>query len=756
MPVDRTLAHDLAERLTALYTDAERRLAADIAQRLAAGIGAPDWATAKLAGLHRLRLWMVQLLRRLEGQMADEVAQAVVLAYVRGGREALDELARLQSTHPEWLRAAEITDPGPRLTEALAARTAMTAAQLAEIRQAVPQIDAVQRLVFSLTAKLRGAHLRITRWAEDAYREVIGRASADVLLGTATRRAAAQRAWEQLLVQGITGFTDRAGRNWNLASYVEMATRSTVAQAAVEGHLDRLAAAGLDLVIVSDAPGECAICRIWEGKVLSRIGAPGPRTVQVPHTVRRGQTVTVHIAGTVAEAILAGLMHPNCRHSLSSYLPGMTKIPTHTADPQGDADRQQLRHLERQLRSWKLREEAVIDPAAHAKAKAKVREYQQRIRDHVAVTGLIRQPHREQINLGHTTAADAGRRAAVRDQQRAARAAAEQAERERRRAERAAQREAKRAAREAERQAADQAYTGPRFEWPDDVTPDERRQLHSILRRDYDRVRQGRFGEMPADDKAIVQAMRDRHPEVVDRLNQDVGIEHSLGGFQDRETPDMWAADLKPELARRAKQAFAGHRIGVRLEDSGLEKVLDDGRFKTQFETGTSVGGYFPDVRAAYERQAFGLPLDLDPKLRPVYGYLMVDGPRDTNGPDGVGAYGDIQVVLKPELRLRTTAQVGDSLDQLRYGRPSPVNDPDWMAFSPADDEFDIELMERFDRDYTSDGFKESGYIEAQVHGGVTVDDIEEIIFPQAPGKRLRAILKRRGIPWRIYPEEER
>jgi hypothetical protein len=445
MPVDRTLAQDLAQALAGLYQDAETRLAADIARRLAAGISAPDWAVAKLAALRRLRLWMTQLLRRLDGTMGEQVAQAIVLAYVRGGQEALDELARLQSTHPEWLRAAELTDPGPRLTELVAARTVLTAQQLAEVRTAIPGIEAIQRLSFSLVSKLRGAHLRITRWAEDAYREVVGRASQDVLLGTATRRRAAQLAWERLLGQGITGFVDQSGRRWNLASYVEMAVRSTVAQAAVEGHLDRLGAAGIDLVIVSDAPGECVLCRPWEGKVLSRT-TPGARTVEVPHAIRRSEMVTVHVAGSVVEAVAAGLMHPNCRHSLSAYLPGVTRIPTHTEDPQGDADRQQLRHLERQLRSWKLREASVIDPKAHDKAKAKVREYQQRIRDHVAATGLIRQPSREQIDLGNTTAETAGRRAEAREAQRAAREAGAAAERERQRA----QREAERAQRQAE------------------------------------------------------------------------------------------------------------------------------------------------------------------------------------------------------------------------------------------------------------------------------------------------------------------
>lgn len=398
MPVDRTIAHDLAEALADLYRDVELRMAAELASRLAAGIEAPDWAQRKLSAVGTLRRWMRQLLRRLDGRMADEVAQAVILAYIRGGSAALQELARLQSTHPEWLRLAELDNPAPRFEALIAARAAGTAAQLAQVRSALPGAEALQRLMFSLVAKIRGAHTRILRWELDSYRTVVARASADVLLGTVTRRRAAQTAWEKLLGEGITGFTDKGGRNWELASYVEMAVRATTAQAAVEGHLDRLKAAGLDYVIVSNAPGECELCRPWEGKVLSRVGS-GARTIQMPHRLRPGETVTVHIAGSVAEAVLAGLMHPNCRHSFSIYIPGVTEAPTDTEDPEGDKARQRLRYLERQVRHWKKRAAAAIDPAAAAPAKAKVKWYQEKIRDHVAVTGLIRQPARERIGV---------------------------------------------------------------------------------------------------------------------------------------------------------------------------------------------------------------------------------------------------------------------------------------------------------------------------------------------------------------------
>lgn len=370
MPVSRPLAEDLARVLVDLYTAAETRIAAGIARMLADGIEAPDWAVRKATAIGGVRELVDRILRRLDTQQATEVEQMLTLAYMRGGKAALDELGRLGGALPS---------------------------EVAAIRTALPGTEAIQRLVFALVSTLRGTHLRIVRWSLDSYRTVVARASVGTLLGVETRRRTAQVAWEQLLSQGVTGFQDRAGRNWQLASYVEMATRTTVAQAAVEGHLDRLGAAGLDLVIVSNAPQECIRCRPWEGKVLTRTGIGGSRDVDLPHTTRAGQTVTVEVAGSVAEAVAAGLMHPNCRHSLSAYLPGITKAPTHTEDPEGDRARQQLRYLERQVRSWKLRQAAAIDPAAAKAAGVKVRAYQARIREHVAATGLHRQAAREQI-----------------------------------------------------------------------------------------------------------------------------------------------------------------------------------------------------------------------------------------------------------------------------------------------------------------------------------------------------------------------
>jgi hypothetical protein len=370
VPVDRTLAQDLAGTLVELYDEAAVRMAQDVARQLKANVGDVS-APAKLGAINDLRNSARQIVAKLDADTTGAAHQALVLAWQRGGNAALDEMRRYLSP-----------------------------AELAAVRQALPGAEAINVLVKTLVTTLRGTHLQVLRWPLDAYREVIAKvALPSVLLGTKSRLAAAQTAWDTFLSRGITGFVDKSGRRWQLASYVEMATRTGVAQAAIEAHSDRLDALGVDLRIVSNAPQECIKCRPWEGKVLASSGPFGRREVERRSMVSE-QLVTVHIAGTVDEAIAAGLLHPNCRHTLSAYLPGATKVPQDTEDPEGDKARQKLRLLERNLRTAKLQAAAAITDDGKRQANATVRAIQQQIRDHVADTThtqLFRQRHREQI-----------------------------------------------------------------------------------------------------------------------------------------------------------------------------------------------------------------------------------------------------------------------------------------------------------------------------------------------------------------------
>lgn len=376
MPVSPAMAEDLAREVRALYEGAETALLERIAAALEAGIDSPQWAELKLAAIGNLRTAVETVAEALQRDTDGAVRRALVEAYNRGRQAAVAELGAL--------------DIGRDLV----------------VRDTLPNAPAVDRLAASMASDTRPVYQRITRAVVDAYQGVVSRVSASTLLGGLTRRQASQRALDQFANRGITGFIDSAGRSWDMASYAEMAVRSVTARAAIEGHVDALAEIRVGLVIVSDAPLECPLCAPWEGEILTLSGQSGPHTIEAEHATetvgrlrRRPRVVPVHVVGSLAEARGKGLFHPNCRHSLSAYLPGVTTRPPHHPTPGTTyEDVQRQRQIERHIRAWKRRAAVAMDDKTRAAANAKVRAWQKAAREHVAAhDALRRKPAREQI-----------------------------------------------------------------------------------------------------------------------------------------------------------------------------------------------------------------------------------------------------------------------------------------------------------------------------------------------------------------------
>ncbi|MFE6103192.1 phage minor capsid protein [Streptomyces laurentii] len=367
MPVSPAMTENLAAAVADLYEAAEGVLIDKIRRALAQGIDSPVWAELKLAAVGNLQAAVDEVIVALQADASGAIGQAVAEAYERGQQAAVAELG------------------------AVAPGQAMAAVD------ALPNAPVVDRLARAVVDDTGPVYLRMLRASMDTYREVVARASAAPLLGAQTRHQAAQSALDSFAERGVRGFVDSSGRSWELRSYVEMAMRSATARAAIDAHTDRLGAAGVELVIVSQSPEECKLCRPWERKILSRTGPPGARDVQVEHATEDGEMVTVHVAGTLPEARAAGLLHPNCRHTVSAYLPGVSRVPASQPSRGTYEDSQQQRYLERQIRKWRRLEAAAMDDRRRAETRARVRAYQARVRELVAETGLPRKPHREQL-----------------------------------------------------------------------------------------------------------------------------------------------------------------------------------------------------------------------------------------------------------------------------------------------------------------------------------------------------------------------
>lgn len=367
MAVSPEMSEDLAAAVAGLYEAAEGVLIDKIRRALTEGWDSPVWAELKLAAVGNLAAAIRDVITALQTDASGAIGQALAEAYDRGQQAAVAELG------------------------------ALGVGQAAAAAVALPTAPVVDRLAQAVIADTGPVYLRMLRVSVDTYRDVVARAAAAPLLGAQTRRQAAQAAFDDFAARGVRGFVDSAGRSWELRSYIEAAMRSATARASLEAHSDRLGAAGVDLVLVSQAPEECPLCRPWERKVLARTGPPGRRTVEVEHATEDGETIRVDVAGSLDEARAAGLMHVNCRHRVSAYLPGVSRIPKAQPSRGTYEDSQRQRYYERQIRKWKRLEAAAMDDRRRTAARARVRAYQARVRELVAETGLPRKSHREQL-----------------------------------------------------------------------------------------------------------------------------------------------------------------------------------------------------------------------------------------------------------------------------------------------------------------------------------------------------------------------
>jgi len=345
---------ELALKLREMYFELELKILQMIAERVSEGLDRPDWMSKRLAEIRRLRGDVEKLLEDLERGVDVEVAKALSQAYINGQRSVDKDLEGITgSTSLEEVR---------RIAEAVSEQfdDPSIAFHLVETRS-------LSALAKKTINQISESHLMILRSTEDIYRSVVSQVAAGALSGAQTPKQVMQDAINKFADRGVSGFRDRAGRHWDIASYVEMAVRTSTAHAATQGTIDRLAERNHDLVIVSDHFGECDLCRPWEGKILSASGQD-----------QRYRSLS--------EATAAGLFHPNCKHAISAYIEGVTEVPKRTPDPEGYKKLQKIKHAERMIRKWKKRLAVAVTSEEKKFVKSKLAEWNARYRE---LTGKV-------------------------------------------------------------------------------------------------------------------------------------------------------------------------------------------------------------------------------------------------------------------------------------------------------------------------------------------------------------------------------
>lgn len=184
-------------------------------------------------------------------------------------------------------------------------------------------------------------------------------------------------------------------------------------------------------------------------------------------------------------------------------------------------------------------------------------------------------------------------------------------------------------------------------------------------------------------------------------------------------------------------------RVPVKaIRESDLLKALADDQIKTIHDDGTvSDGADDPEIRQRFEELWFG------EGANPVYGAWVDINKGDPGLPDN---YGPVTLIFMDDVQGRATITAGDSLihnwrgvipNSQYAGYPAG-----WRAFRLSPGEYGglAPLL------------AENTYFEAQFHGGLTFDDVAEVVFRQRPDDHVVAALKERGVRWNTWERKAR
>ena len=229
------------------------------------------------------------------------------------------------------------------------------------------------------------------RYMNDVYRKTILRTAAAMQAGGQTLQQATDAATRDFLDQGIACIRYRNGRRVNISTYAEMALRTAGTRAMLMGEAAQRARLGLDTVLVSQYGACSKTCLPWQGLVyIDDVFQPyhGTHTPGGTYGIsRNGRQYPL-----LSVAMQGGLFHPNCRHTLSTWVEGVSTRPRPMDKAKVEAAAQleaKQRALERSVRKAKRQAAGLCDPAAAKAARARVRAAQKELRDFVADHGDV-------------------------------------------------------------------------------------------------------------------------------------------------------------------------------------------------------------------------------------------------------------------------------------------------------------------------------------------------------------------------------
>lgn len=216
----------------------------------------------------------------------------------------------------------------------------------------------------------------VYRKMDDVYRQTIFKTEFQLSSGAMSLGKAIDKATEDFLAKGIDCIVYSNGRHVNIADYAEMALRTASHRATLLGEGSKRDELGVHLVFVSAHANACKLCLPWQGQILIDDVFSHPSKEYITRYKDKYKLLS--------DAIKAGLLHPNCRHTLATYFEGVTRLPK-PQDPEKALENynneQNQRKLEREIRKRKRILAGIVEDDDRKEARANLRQAQKNLRD---------------------------------------------------------------------------------------------------------------------------------------------------------------------------------------------------------------------------------------------------------------------------------------------------------------------------------------------------------------------------------------
>lgn len=384
-----------------LIRSMKRNLSRHEEEELKEGFKFEQWQSAKLRNLERFRKENIKII----GEYSEPIEELIHTTLVDTYRESQDNVNEfMKEIKNEYVEDVFVKLPGdlkpitpPVESESMKDMVEEVLENIRIWQEAPTPTDEVffrmndnkfNALMETVEKDFNEANSAVLRRIDDVYRQTIFKAQVNYNTGSVGLDKAIDMATEDFLTKGVDAITYSDGKKVNIASYAEMALRTANHRAYLMGEGKKRQEMGLYLVVVSAHATACELCVPWQGKIII-------------DDVYGGGSKEVGDYPLLSTAMEEGLMHPNCRHNLSTYFPGITalpKVPDEEKALENYKYEQQQRYIERQIRKYKRLAEGSIDEENQKKYQDKVKEWQAIQREHLKENPQLRRAYNREQN----------------------------------------------------------------------------------------------------------------------------------------------------------------------------------------------------------------------------------------------------------------------------------------------------------------------------------------------------------------------